>query len=114
MAPPHHDALLVSLQIANILVKRVFVDGGSSANILFLETVKAMGLEEANINRRPTLLVGFSSEQKYTIGEIILPIYDDGVNKHTVFLVIDCPSPYNIILGRPWIHDLRAVPSTFH
>ncbi|XP_031247646.1 uncharacterized protein LOC116105353 [Pistacia vera] len=81
LVAPHHDALVLSLQIANILVKRVFVDGGSSANILFLEAVKAMGLEEANINRRPTLLVGFSSKQKYTIGEIILPIYAGGVNK---------------------------------
>ncbi|XP_031251662.1 uncharacterized protein LOC116109575 [Pistacia vera] len=114
LAAPHHDALVISLQVANILVKRVFVDGGSSANILFLEIVKAMGLEEANINKRQTLLVGFSSKQKYTIGEIILPIYAGGVNKQTIFLVIDYPSPYNIILGRPWIHDIRAVTSTFH
>ncbi|XP_031252250.1 uncharacterized protein LOC116110162 [Pistacia vera] len=62
LAAPHHDALVISLQVANILVKRVFVDGGSLANILFLEAVKAMGLEKANINRWPTLLVGFSSE----------------------------------------------------
>ncbi|XP_031274464.1 uncharacterized protein LOC116132922 [Pistacia vera] len=101
LAAPHHDALVVSLQIANILVKRVFVDGGLSANILFLEAVKVMGLEEANINRRPTLLVRFSSEQKYSIGEIVLPIYASRVNKQTVFLVIDCPSPYNVILGQP-------------
>ncbi|XP_031247982.1 uncharacterized protein LOC116105714 [Pistacia vera] len=114
LAALYHDALVVSLQIANILVKRVFVDGGSLANILFLEAVKAMGLEEANINRRLTLLVGFSLEQKYTIGEIVLPIYAGRVNKQTVFLVIDCPSPYNVILGRPWIHDMWAVPSTFH
>ncbi|XP_031247948.1 uncharacterized protein LOC116105674 [Pistacia vera] len=99
LAAPHHDALVVSLQIANILVKRVFVDGGSSANLIFLKAVKAMGLEEANINRRPTLLVGFSSEQKYTIREIILPIDAGGVNKQTIFLVIDCPSSYNVILG---------------
>ncbi|XP_031266319.1 uncharacterized protein LOC116124721 [Pistacia vera] len=51
LAAPHHDALVISLQVTNILVKRVFVDGGSSTNILFLKTVKAMGLEEANINR---------------------------------------------------------------
>ncbi|XP_031270932.1 uncharacterized protein LOC116129326 [Pistacia vera] len=114
LTAPHHDALVVSLQIANILVKRVFVDGGSSTNILFLEAVKAMGLKEANINRRLTLLVGFNSEQKYTIGEIVLPIYAGGENKQTVFLVINGPSPYNIILGRPWIYDMRAVSSTFH
>ncbi|XP_031280249.1 uncharacterized protein LOC116138704 [Pistacia vera] len=114
LAVPHHNPLVVSLQIANILVKRVFVYRGLSANILFLEAVKAMGLEEANINRWLTLLVGFNSEQKYSVEEIILPIYAGGINKQTVFLVIDCPSPYNVILGRPWIHDIRAVLSTFH
>ncbi|XP_031265017.1 uncharacterized protein LOC116123383 [Pistacia vera] len=43
LAAPHHDALVISLEVTNILVKRVFVDGGSLANILFLETVKATG-----------------------------------------------------------------------
>ncbi|XP_031285751.1 uncharacterized protein LOC116144448 [Pistacia vera] len=43
LAALHHNALVVSLQITNILVKRVFIDGGSSANILFLEAMKAMG-----------------------------------------------------------------------
>ncbi|XP_031269423.1 uncharacterized protein LOC116127873 [Pistacia vera] len=114
LAAPHHDALVISFQIANILVKKVFIDGGSSANILFLEAVKAMSLEEININRRPTILVRFSFEQKYIIGEIVLPVYASGVNKQTVFLVIDYLSPYNIIFDRPWIHDMRAIPSTFH
>ncbi|XP_031266381.1 uncharacterized protein LOC116124779 [Pistacia vera] len=60
----HHDAVVISLQIANILIRRIFVDGGSSANILFLEAVKPMGLNEADINMCPTILVRFSSEQK--------------------------------------------------
>ncbi|XP_031263259.1 uncharacterized protein LOC116121438 [Pistacia vera] len=95
---PHHDALVISLQITNILVKRVFVDRRSSANILFLEVVKAIRLDESNINRRPTILVEFSSKQKYTIGEIVLPVYANGINKQTSFLILDCPSPY-VILG---------------
>jgi hypothetical protein len=28
--------------------------------------------------------------------------------------VVDLPSPHNIILGRPWLHMMRAVPSTYH
>ncbi|XP_031263855.1 uncharacterized protein LOC116122079 [Pistacia vera] len=114
LAAPHHDALVISLQIANILVKRVFVDEGSSTNILFLKAMKAMGLDESNISRRPTILVGFSFEQKYTIGEIALFVYASEVNKQTIFLVLDCPSPYNVILGQPCIHEMLAVLSTFH
>ncbi|XP_031270589.1 uncharacterized protein LOC116128987 [Pistacia vera] len=89
LAAPHHDALVISLQIANILVKRVFIDGGSSANILFLEVVKAMGLEEININKQPTILVGFSSKQKYTIGEIVLLVYASRVNKQASQVLLD-------------------------
>ena len=32
----------------------------------------------------------------------------------TKFLVVDCDSSYNMILGRPWIHRMGAVPSTLH
>ncbi|KAF3574058.1 hypothetical protein F2Q69_00059471 [Brassica cretica] len=32
----------------------------------------------------------------------------------TKFLVVDCTSTYNMILGRPWIHDMGTVPSTLH
>ncbi|CAL5402321.1 unnamed protein product [Camellia sinensis] len=32
----------------------------------------------------------------------------------TEFMVIDTPSPYNIILERPWLHTMGAVPSTLH
>ncbi|KAI3730092.1 hypothetical protein L6452_18768 [Arctium lappa] len=49
-----------------------------------------------------------------TFGEITLPVYAKGINKQTRFSVIDCSSTYNIILGRPWIHDMKAVPSTYH
>ena len=28
--------------------------------------------------------------------------------------VLDLDFPYNILLGRPWIHTLKAVPSTYH
>ena len=30
------------------------------------------------------------------------------------FIVVTSFSPYTTILGRPWIHSMRAVPSTLH
>uniref|UniRef100_A0A0D3AGQ8 Uncharacterized protein n=1 Tax=Brassica oleracea var. oleracea TaxID=109376 RepID=A0A0D3AGQ8_BRAOL len=32
----------------------------------------------------------------------------------TKFLVVDCDSSYNMILGRSWIHGMGALPSTLH
>lgn len=28
--------------------------------------------------------------------------------------IIDLDLSYNVLLGRPWIHDLQAIPSTYH
>ena len=73
-----------------------------------------MGAELEKINRRTKVLIGFSGEQKFILGEVTLPVYAEGVNKMTTFLVLDSPSAYNMIMGRPWIHDMRAVSSIFH
>lgn len=72
-----------------------------------------MEIVESLIVRKQTMLVGFSGEQTFSLGEV-LHVYAEGVNLPTKFLVVDSPSPYNVILGRPWIYDMKAVPSTYH
>ncbi|KAF3530371.1 hypothetical protein DY000_02040989 [Brassica cretica] len=94
---PHHDALVISLNVVNCLVKRILVDNGSSGNIIFQAAYQDLGLEERALTRRITPLIGFSGEVKETAGE-----------------VVDCESYYNMIQGRPWIDDIGAVPSTLH
>ncbi|XP_056843060.1 uncharacterized protein LOC130495653 [Raphanus sativus] len=111
---PHHDALVISLTIANCLVKRILVDNGSSSNIIFHSAFADLGLEPTALTRKATPLIGFSGEVKQTLGDVLLPVYAEGVNQATKFLVVDCPSSYNVILERPWIHDMGAVPSTLH
>ncbi|KAF2580024.1 hypothetical protein F2Q68_00005041 [Brassica cretica] len=111
---PHHDALVISLTVANCLVKRILVDNGSSGNIIFLAAYKDLGLEESALTRRITPLIGLSGEVKQTAGEVTLPVYAEGIKMSTMFLVVDCDSSYNMILGRPWIHGMGAIPSTLH
>ncbi|XP_057781042.1 uncharacterized protein LOC130999491 [Salvia miltiorrhiza] len=111
---PHHDALVISIYIANCLTKRVLIDNGSSANILFFSAYREMGLDESKLIKKAVVLVGFSGESTTTVGEIDLPVYAEGVNLSTRFLVVDAPSAYNVILGRPWIHEMEVVPSTYH
>ncbi|XP_057800956.1 uncharacterized protein LOC131016283 [Salvia miltiorrhiza] len=111
---PHHDALVISIYIANCLTKRVLIDNGSSANIMFINAFREMGLNESSITRKTVVFIGFNDERKTTIGEIDLLVYVEGINLSTRFLVIDAPSAFNVILDRPWIHNMEAVPSTFH
>ncbi|XP_070035159.1 uncharacterized protein [Nicotiana tomentosiformis] len=49
-----------------------------------------------------------------TRGEILLPTNAEGVMKMTLFEVVDSDMGYNIILGRPRIHEIKVVTSTYH
>ncbi|KAF5773503.1 putative retrotransposon gag domain, aspartic peptidase domain superfamily [Helianthus annuus] len=111
---PHHDSLVITLFISNQFVRRILIDGGSSVNIIQLDVLKKMGIPESDITPRSSVLVGFSGETKKTLGDIKLPIYVEGLHNYQKFCVIDCLSCCNVILGRPWIHDMKAVPSTYH
>ncbi|KAF2571502.1 hypothetical protein F2Q70_00002826 [Brassica cretica] len=51
---PHHDALVISLTVANCLVKSILVDNGSSGNIIFQAAYKDLGVEEGTLTRRST------------------------------------------------------------
>ena len=110
ISPHHHHPLFISLTVANCLVKLILVDIGSSTNIVFLTAFNDLGLEEDSLTRNITPIVGSSGEVKHTTGEVTLPVYAEGINT-TKFLVVDWKSSYNMILGRPSIHDMGAVPS---
>jgi len=73
-----------------------------------------MNIPESEIVFRSSVFVGFCGETKSTMGDIKLPVYVEGVNSIQRFCVINSLSYYNVILGRPWIHDMKAVPSTYH
>ncbi|KAF3563536.1 hypothetical protein DY000_02015649 [Brassica cretica] len=55
---PHHDALVISLTVANCLVKRILVDNGSYGNIIFQAAYKDLGQEESTLTQRITPLIG--------------------------------------------------------
>ncbi|XP_074298988.1 uncharacterized protein LOC141629983 [Silene latifolia] len=113
-AEHHNDALIITLSIRNCLVKKILVDIGSSVNLVMLETLKNMGFSEKDLVQKAVPLVGFSGETKQSLGEIVIPTFAGGVNEQVRYLVIDGPSTYNVILGRPWIYEIKAVPSTYH
>ncbi|XP_075098862.1 uncharacterized protein LOC107823848 [Nicotiana tabacum] len=59
-------------------------------------------------------LFEFDNSSVVTKGEVVPTTFAEGVIKDTKFQVIDADMTYNIILGRPWIHDMDVVPSTLH
>ncbi|XP_074298176.1 uncharacterized protein LOC141628996 [Silene latifolia] len=110
----HHDALIITLSMANCTIRKILVDTGSSVNLIMLKTIENMGFSENDLQKKTIPLVGFIGETANSLGEIVIPTYAGGINKQVRHLVIDGPSTYNVILGRPWLHLIKAVLSTYH
>ncbi|XP_070014191.1 uncharacterized protein [Nicotiana sylvestris] len=90
----------------------MLVDPGCSANIIQWRVLEQAKLTR-NIVPRTKLLVGFNLTSVMTQGEILLPKHAEGITKTTLFEVVDGDMGYNMILGRPWIHEMQVVPSTY-
>jgi hypothetical protein len=115
---PHDDALVVTLMIGNFNIHHVLVDNGSSADILFLPAFEKMKIERKRVVPVPTPLVGFTGEKVLPVGTISLPLTAGSAPREKIvmtdFLVVDRPSAYNAIVGRPTLNKLMAVTSTYH
>ncbi|XP_065026149.1 uncharacterized protein LOC135650594 [Musa acuminata AAA Group] len=116
--PEHDDALVISARVANVQVRRIMVDTGSSADILYFDAFQKLGLARENMRPMSSALTGFTGDSISPLGAITLPL-TLGVPPRsktvmTTFLVVDLPTAYNAILGRPTLNKVRVVVSTYY
>ena len=115
---PHDDPLVIRAVVANKTVHRVLVDNGSSANIIFASALDKMGIERERLEPVSTHFRGFSVEKVLPLGSIqlVLTLGDPPCQATTTarFLVVDAPSAYNMLLGKPSLNAIKVIPSAYH
>ena len=115
---PHDDALVVSLQIGDYKMHRVLVDNSSSTNILYYPAFQQMKIDRERLTPKNAPLVGFGGTRVFPLGAITLFVttgdYPQQITREVTFLLVDCSSAYNVILGRPTLNSWQAVTSTYH
>ncbi|RVW56903.1 hypothetical protein CK203_078505 [Vitis vinifera] len=111
---PHRDALILSLEIGDFDVRRILVDPGSSADLVQASVIGHMGHSLAGLENPGRILSGFNGSSTTSLGDIILPVRAGLVTLNVQFSVVQELSPFNIILGRTWLHYMKAIPSTYH
>ncbi|XP_019257882.1 PREDICTED: uncharacterized protein LOC109236121 [Nicotiana attenuata] len=108
---PHYDALVITLRVFDTDVRRIMVDDRSGACIIHPRVLTQMKLEDRIVPCCITL-TGFNNAVERTSGDITLPVLAGGVILETMFHIMDQDTAYNAIIGRPWIHTMKAVPSS--
>ena len=104
--------------VANKTIHRVLVNNGSSIDIIFASTFDQMGIGREKLEPVNAYLRGFSGERVLPLRSIqlVLTMGDPPCQATTTvrFLIVDAPSAYNMLLGRPSLNSIRAIPSAYH
>jgi hypothetical protein len=108
--------LMVDPIIGTKWLTKVLMDGGSNLNIMYAETLDAMGIDRSCIRPIATPLHDIVlGKQAKLLGQIDLPItFGDSTNyriETLTFEVVGFHRTYHIILGRPCYAKSMAVPN---
>ncbi|GAV60338.1 hypothetical protein CFOL_v3_03869, partial [Cephalotus follicularis] len=109
---PHDDPVVVTLMVELFTMKRILIDSGSSADISYKHAFNQLRIPTDQLRPMKTSLVGFSGEMIHPLGSIDLSVVAGMAPRqtqvHMIFLIVDTPSPYNAIIGRPDLNLMEA------
>ena len=111
---PHDDALVITLRIGGYNMKRVMVDQGSAAKIMYPNLYKGLNLKAEDLTPYSSPLVSFEGKIIIPKSQVRLLVQTGSVVVEVDFIVVDAYSPYTAIVAKPWLHTLGAVSSTLH
>ncbi|XP_068476826.1 uncharacterized protein [Phaseolus vulgaris] len=110
--------MVISLIAAGRRVHHVLVDQGSSADVMFLTTFNRLRLSMDQLKPYVRRLYGLTGNEVEVHGYVELSTtFTDNLSSRTTnirYLVVYAPSAYNILLGRPTLNRLGAVPFIRH
>ncbi|XP_039048787.1 uncharacterized protein LOC120189633 [Hibiscus syriacus] len=92
----------------------VLIDNGSALNVMPLATLKRLPIDTSHMRACQNVVRAFDGTKREVIGKIEVPLTIGPATYNIEFLVMDIMPSYNCLLGRPWIHQAGAVPSTLH
>ncbi|XP_027102845.2 uncharacterized protein [Coffea arabica] len=117
-ASSSHETLVIEVLTNNYIVKKVYIDPGSSVDVKYLRTFERLKLAKEHMTPVRTPLVGFGGHIVHPERMVTLTVT---VRRHSRcrtipvnFVIVKVDSPYNLLLGRPALNALRAVYSTNH
>ena len=110
----HRRPIYLVASINQIPIKRALVDTGASVNLTLLSTLQATRISKRKIQGCPMEVIGFEGRVEYTASHIQLWLKVGPIASLARFHVVKTEVLYHVLLGRPWLHKHRLVPSTYH
>jgi hypothetical protein len=115
VSQPHDNALILSIKINAHRIRRILVDTGSLADVIYFDAFTKMEYDPLHLVKVHTPLVGFTDIAMVPEGLMRMRVEFGTPSQITSlmidFLIVKAPSVYNVILGRKTLNELGATIS---
>ena len=113
---PHEGSDHVRLDVAcsGHRVPSVLLDNSSALNICPLVTAIALRFSPSDFGSSIQTIRGYDGTQRTVMGTLTTHVMIGPVRYSILFQVLSIQSSFNLLLGRPWIHEAGAIPSSLH
>jgi hypothetical protein len=111
---PHVRPLYLTGYIGSTRVERVQVDPGSALSIIPRKLLSFLNIPLHKLSSPNITIEGFNTGSSSPLGKIRLRCQTGDLKSDVTCYMIDADTSYNMLLGRPWIHNNWIVPSILH
>ena len=110
----HVRPLFIDVACSGRRVPSVLLDNGSALNVCPLVTAIALGFSPSDFGPSTQIVKAYDRTQRTVLGTLSTHIMIGPVIYSILFQVLRIQSSFNLLLGRPWIHEVGAIPSSLH
>ena len=110
----HVRPLFINVACSGLRVPSVLLDNGSALNVCPLVTAIALGFSPSDFGPSIQTIRAYDGTQRTVMGTLTTHVMIGPVRYSILFQVLSIQSSFNLLLGRPWIHEAGAIPSSLH
>ena len=92
----------------------VLLDNGSALNVCPLVTAIALGFSPDDFGPSTQTVRAYDGTQRTVMGTLSTRVMIRPISYSILFQVLRIQSTFNLLLGRPWIHEAGVIPSSLH
>ena len=110
----HVRPLFIDVACSGRRVPSVLLDNGSALNVCPLVTAIALGFSPSDFGPSTPIVKAYDGTQRTVLGTLGTHVMIGPVIYSILFQVLRIQSSFNLLLGRPWIHEAGAIPSSLY
>ena len=110
----HVRPLFIDVVCSSRRVPSVLLDNGSTLNVCPLVTAITLGFSPSNFRPSTQTVRAYDGTQRIVMGTLTTHVMIGPIRYSVFFKVLGIQSSFNLLLGRPWIHEAGVIPSSLH